>query len=58
MKALNQFFISSMIVFVGCNQQNKTTETNKVETEVKQKTITLANFKKIKGVDNVQDVPF
>ncbi|CAD0218460.1 resolvase [Chryseobacterium sp. JV274] len=58
MKALNQFFISSMIVFVGCNQQNKTTETNKIETEVKQKTITLADFKKIKGVDNVQDVPF
>jgi hypothetical protein len=58
MKALNQFFISSMIVFVGCNQQNKTTETNKVETEVKQKTITLVDFKKIKGVDNVQDVPF
>ncbi|MDW9379352.1 resolvase [Chryseobacterium sp. JV558] len=58
MKVLHQFFISSMVVFVGCNQQNKTTETNKVETEVKQKTITLADFKKIKGVDNVHDVPF
>ncbi|WP_228720104.1 hypothetical protein [Chryseobacterium panacisoli] len=58
MKILNQFFISSMVAFVACNQQNKTTETNKAETEVKQKTITLADFKKIKGVDNVQDVPF
>lgn len=58
MKVLNQFFISSIIAFVGCNQQNKTTETNKAETEVKQKKITLADFKKIKGVDNVQDVPF
>lgn len=47
-----------MVALVGCNQQNKTTETNKAETEVKQKTITLADFKKIKGVDNVQDVPF
>lgn len=27
-------------------------------TEVKQKLITLAHFKKIKGVDNVQEVPF
>lgn len=47
-----------MVVFVGCNQQNKTSETNKAETEVKQKLITLADFKKIKGVDNVQEVPF
>lgn len=47
-----------MVVFVGCNQQNKTSETNKAETEVKQKIITLADFKKTKGVDNVQEVPF
>lgn len=47
-----------MVVFVGCNQQNTISETNKAETEVKQKTITFADFKKIKGVDNVQDVPF
>ncbi|PTT28012.1 resolvase, partial [Chryseobacterium sp. HMWF028] len=50
--------ISSMVVLVGCNQQNKKSETNKAETEVKQKLITLADFKKIKGVDNVQEVPF
>lgn len=47
-----------MVVLAGCNQQNKISETNKPETEVKQKTITLSNFKKIKGVDNVQEVPF
>lgn len=47
-----------MVVFVGCNQQNTKTEKNKAETEVKQKKITLSDFKKIKGVDNVQDVPF
>ncbi|MBV8327432.1 resolvase [Chryseobacterium sp.] len=58
MKLLNQIVISSMIVFVGCNQQNKTSETNKTETKVKQKTITLADFKKIKGVDNIQEVPY
>ncbi|WP_160137711.1 resolvase [Chryseobacterium sp. c4a] len=58
MKVLNQFFISSMVVFIGCNQQNKTAETNKAGTEVRQKIITFADFKKIKGVDNVQDVPF
>ncbi|CAI8788738.1 resolvase [Chryseobacterium sp. IT-36CA2] len=58
MKIFNQIVISSMVVFLGCNQQNKTSETSKAETEVKQKLITLADFKKIKGVDNVQEVPF
>ncbi|REC78519.1 resolvase [Chryseobacterium elymi] len=59
MKASYQFFISSMvIVSTGCNPQNNTSETNKPEAEVTQKTITFADFKKIKGVDNVQDVPF
>jgi len=58
MKVINQIFISSMMVLAGCNQQNKTSESNKPETEVKQKTITLSDFKKIKGVDNVQEVPF
>lgn len=58
MKVINQFFISSMVVFVGCSQQNKMSETNKAETEIKQKRITFADFKKIKGVDNLQEVPF
>ncbi|MDQ1856556.1 resolvase [Chryseobacterium sp. WLY505] len=58
MKILNQIFISCMVVFVGCNQQNKTSETKTAKTEVKQKVVTLADFKKIKGVDNVQEVPF
>ncbi|AZA85209.1 resolvase [Chryseobacterium lactis] len=58
MKPLSHFFISSMIIFVGCNPKEKTSETGKPTTEVTQKTITLADFKKIKGVDNVQDVPF
>lgn len=47
-----------VVVFVGCNPQNKTSETHKPEVEVTQKNITFADFKKIKGVDNVQDVPF
>lgn len=47
-----------MIVFVGCSPKNKTSETNKAKTEVTQKIITFADFKKIKGVENVQDVPF
>ncbi|MDR6462070.1 resolvase [Chryseobacterium sediminis] len=58
MKFINQIFISSMVILAGCNEKNKTSETNKPETEVKQKTITLSDFKKIKGVDNVQEVPF
>ncbi|AZA89318.1 Uncharacterised protein [Chryseobacterium nakagawai] len=58
MKPLYQFFISSTVVLMGCNPQNKTPETNKPGTEVTQKIITFADFKKIKGVDNVQEVPF
>lgn len=58
MKPIYQFFISSTVVLMGCNPQNKTAETSKQETEVTQKIITFADFKKIKGVDNVQEVPF
>lgn len=59
MKTLYPLFLSSMVVVAaGCNSPNKTVETNKVETEVQQKTIALTDFKKIKGVDNIQDVPF
>lgn len=59
MKTLSEFLISSIVVaFVGCNQQNKAPEMNKPEAAVTQKSITFADFKKIKGVDNVQDVPF
>ncbi|WP_106915876.1 resolvase [Chryseobacterium aurantiacum] len=54
-----QFFISSMLVaFVGCNPQNKTSEATKTEVATPQKAITFADFKKIKGVDNVLEVPF
>ncbi len=59
MRIFNQLFITSaFIVFVGCNSKNKTSETNKMKTELTQKAITFADFKKIKGVDNIQDVPF
>lgn len=47
-----------VIISVGCNPKNKSSETNKPTAEVTQKTITFADFKKIKGVDNVQDVSF
>lgn len=47
-----------VVVFVGCNPQNKTSETTKGEAKIAQKAITFSDFKKIKGVDNVQDVPF
>lgn len=57
MKVINQLMITSIVILTGCNQQNKT-ETEKAETEVKHKIITLADFKKIKGVDNVQEVLF
>lgn len=58
MKPIYYFFISSTVVLMGCNPQNKSSENQKAETEVSQKIITFADFKKIKGVDNVQDVPF
>ncbi len=59
MKIFNQLFISStLFVLVGCNSKNETSETNKPETKITQKAITFADFKKIKGVDNIQDVPF
>jgi len=54
MKIFNQLFISStLVVLVGCNSKNETSET-----QITQKAITFADFKKIKGVDNIQDVPF
>ncbi|AZB11477.1 resolvase [Chryseobacterium sp. G0162] len=58
MKPLYQVFITSTVVLMGCNPQNKTPETNKAGTEITQKIITFADFKKIKGVDNIQEVPF
>ncbi|MEE6129759.1 resolvase [Chryseobacterium arthrosphaerae] len=58
MKRLHPFFLSSAIVLMACNPKNTTAETNKAGTETRQKAITFADFKKIKGVDNVQDVPF
>ncbi|SDI99632.1 resolvase [Chryseobacterium jejuense] len=58
MKPIYYFFISSTVVLMGCNPQNKSSENQKAETEVSQKIITFADFKKIKGVDNVQEVPF
>lgn len=59
MRVFNQLFISSVfIVLVGCNSKSTTSETNKPETQITQKAITFADFKKIKGVDNIQDVPF
>lgn len=59
MKIFNQLFISStLVVLVGCNSKNEISETNKPKTQITQKAITFADFKKIKGVDNIQDVPF
>lgn len=58
MKPIYQFFISSTVVLTGCNPQNKSPENQKAETAVIQKHITFTDFKKIKGVDNVQEVPF
>lgn len=59
MKTSLSFFLPSiLLVFAGCNPQNTSSDSNKVEVEVTQKVISFADFKKIKGVDNVQDVPF
>ncbi|MGL6129949.1 resolvase [Chryseobacterium artocarpi] len=58
MKILYPLFISSMVTITGCNSKNNTSEINKSETEAKQKIITFTDFKKVKGVDNVLNVPF
>ncbi|REC42918.1 resolvase [Chryseobacterium pennipullorum] len=57
MKRLYPFLVSSTVIFVGCNPQNKTSET-RTEAAIIEKAITWADFKKIKGVENVQEVPF
>ncbi|MGH1517145.1 resolvase [Chryseobacterium sp. JK1] len=59
MRIFNQFVISStLIVLAGCSPKDKTTGNIPSKSEVTQKKITFADFKKIKGVDNIQDVPF
>ncbi|MDR2236748.1 MAG: resolvase [Chryseobacterium sp.] len=58
MKILYPFCIFSLIAFTGCSPKSKTPETHKPEAGAAQKVITFADFKKIKGVENVQDVPF
>ncbi|SMG31368.1 hypothetical protein SAMN05660862_2168 [Sphingobacterium psychroaquaticum] len=59
MKNVYFFFMSCFLVLsVSCNSQIKTDQTNRIETESNKKTITFGDFKKIKGVDNVQEVPF
>ena len=60
MKALNKMLIlaAALGTLTACNSQDKKTETKKEETAAVQKTVTFADFKKIKGVDNVQEVPF
>ena len=47
-----------LLALVGCNSQNETKETKKTTTDSVQKNSSFADFKKIKGVDNVQEVPF
>lgn len=58
MKIIYPFFISSMLALAGCNPKNNTSETHKQEIKAIQKKITFDDFKRIKGVDDVQDVPF
>ncbi|MFD2554725.1 hypothetical protein [Sphingobacterium tabacisoli] len=60
MKALYQFLLVSTIVgtVTACNSQDKKTESGKVEVQATPRVVTLADFKKIKGVDNIQEVPF
>ena len=42
----------------ACNSQDKKSEAGKVEAQATRKAITFGDFKKIKGVDNIQEVPF
>ncbi len=48
----------SMVVFSSCYPDGKKTEPAQTKKQTTKKTATLADFKKIKGVDNVQEVPF
>ncbi len=60
MKTLNKMVIFAAVLgsVTACNSTDKKSETNKVETETVRKTVTFDDFKKIKGVDNIQEVPF
>ncbi|WP_326983243.1 resolvase [Chryseobacterium sp. MYb264] len=59
MKITYPFLISSLLVStLACNPQDKKKESNKAKAAHHDSVITFADFKKIKGVDNIQEVPF
>lgn len=48
----------SLAIFISCHPDGKKAEIAQTDKQIKKKLATFADFKKIKGVDNVQDVPF
>jgi len=56
--AFHLFIVSAIVFFVGCISKNSKTEVQAETNKKTNKSITFDDFKKIKGVDNVQDVPF
>ncbi len=61
MKALNKMLIlaTALSMLVACNSQDKKSGENKnEEMATVHRTVTFADFKKIEGVDNIQEVPF
>lgn len=59
MKITYPFFIAAATsLFMGCQSQTKSTENAQEVAQNTKNTATFADFKKVKGVDNVQEVPF
>ncbi len=59
MKSICMFLMFAWLtVNISCNSKADKTEINSPNTEQPKKEITFADFKKIKGVDNILEVPF
>ncbi|MCP1997340.1 resolvase [Flavobacterium sp. HSC-61S13] len=59
MKIAYPFFIAAVVtLFIGCQSQTKNTESIQEVTQITKKNATFTDFKKVKGVNNVLEVPF
>ena len=59
MKSICIFLMFAWVtVNISCNSKADKTEINSPNAEQLKKEITFADFKKIKGVDNILEVPF
>lgn len=55
---MKSYHLIILVVFASCQPDGKKTESAITEKQITKKVASFADFKKIKGVDNVQEVPF